>query len=88
MESCVLLISFLKEEMLAKKAGNWDLNVHGATVAWRAGQARSSNLVSPRFPNTRGDELAFLRFAQLRLESLQTNINGTPLLATFSMKFK
>lgn len=71
--------------MLGKKVGNCNLNVHEAT---EAGQARSSNLASPCFPNTREDGLAFLRFAQLRLESLQTNINGTPLLATFSMKFK
>lgn len=71
--------------MLGKKAGNRNLDVYEAT---EAGQATPSNLVCPCFPNTAEDGLAFLRFAQLRLESLQTNINGTPLLATFSMKFK
>lgn len=85
MESLILLIPLGKEEVLGKKAGNWNLDVHEIT---EAGQATSSNLACPHFPNTRGDGLAFLRFAQLSLESLQTNINGTPLLATFSMKFK
>lgn len=85
MESLLLLIPFCKEEMLGKKAGNWNLVV---LEDIEAGQPRSSSLVSLHLPNTKGDGLAFLQFAQLRLESLQTYINDTPLLATFSMKFK
>lgn len=71
--------------MLGKKAGSQNLVVHEGT---EGGQARSLNLMSPHFPSTKGDGLAFLRFAQPRLESFQTNINEAPLLATFSMKFK
>lgn len=68
-----------------EESWQWNSDIREAT---EAGQATSSNLVCPRFLHTRGNGLAFLRFAQLSLESLQTNINGTPLLATFSMKFK
>lgn len=71
--------------MLGKKAGNWNLVVYEGI---EAGHHRSSSLVSPHFPNTKRDGVASFRFAQLRLESLQTNINDAPLLATFSMKFK
>lgn len=85
MESPVLLIPFCKEEMLGKKAGNWNLVVYEGI---EVGHPRSSSLVSPHFLNTKRDGVAFFRFPQLRLESLQTNINDVPLLATFSMKFK
>ena len=67
LERLVLLIPLCKEEMPGKKASNGNLDVHEATGA---GQATSSNLVCPHFLNTRGNGVAFLRFAQLRLESL------------------
>jgi len=61
----VLLIPFCKEEMLGKKAGNWNLVVYEGI---ETGHPRSSSLVSPHFLNTKRDGVAFFRFAQLQAE--------------------
>lgn len=79
--SPALLIPFCKEEMLGKKAGNWNL----LSMKWLNGHPRSPVWSSHLF-TTKKRWGVFPDFLSSK-ESLQTNINDVP-YATFSMKFK